>query len=303
MNFGVWAMKKKRSRLLLRLYTLLIIGCCFLSCQDAKKDAMSRLVGEWEGKEIQFPENSIFTIQGKDTVDFEFRHADYKVVTYIDSVGCTSCKLQLPRWKELLTEVDSLTGGSVPFLFYFHPKDVKELRYLTRREGFVYPVCFDGKDDFNRLNSFPGEMMFQTFLLDKENKVVAIGNPVLNPKVKELYVRLITGNEGIKSSTTQTQVSVSQTVVDFGKFPMQEKKEHRFTLFNTGNNVLAVQDVITSCGCTKAEYSKEPVRPGGTLEVKVIYEADEPGRFNKSITVYCNAEKSPLQLTIRGLAE
>lgn len=146
-------------------------------------------------------------------------------------------------------------------------------------------------------------MMFQTFLLDKENKVVAIGNPVLNPKVKELYVRLITGNEGIKSSTTQTQVSVSQTVVDFGKFPMQEKKEHRFALTNTGNNVLAVQDVITSCGCTKAEYSKEPVRPGGTLEVKVIYEADEPGRFNKSITVYCNAKESPLQLTIRGFAE
>ncbi|MBQ3610059.1 MAG: DUF1573 domain-containing protein [Bacteroidaceae bacterium] len=146
-------------------------------------------------------------------------------------------------------------------------------------------------------------MMFQTFLLDKENKVVAIGNPVLNPKVRELYVRLIAGNEGTKSSTTQTQVSVSQTVVDFGKFPMHEKKEHSFALINTGNNVLAVQDVITSCGCTKAEYSKEPVRPGGTLEVKVIYEADEPGRFNKSITVYCNAEKSPLQLTIRGLAE
>ena len=146
-------------------------------------------------------------------------------------------------------------------------------------------------------------MTFQTLLLDKSNKVVAIGNPVLNPKVKELYVRLITGNEGTKSSTTQTQVSVSQTVVDFGKFPMQEKKEHRFALSNTGSNVLAVQDVITSCGCTKAEYSKEPVRPGGTLEVKVIYEADEPGRFNKSITVYCNAKESPLQLTIRGFAE
>ena len=273
------------------------------SCQESREEAMLRLVNEWNGKEIKFPSRSVFTIQGKDTVDFEFLHADYKVVTYIDSVGCTSCKLQLHRWKELLAEVDSLTGGSVPFLFYFHPKDAKELRYLTRRDDFAYPVCFDGQDELNRLNNFPLDMTFQTLLLDKSNKVVAIGNPVLNPKVKELYVRLITGNEGIKSSTTQTQVSVSQTVVDFGKFPMQEKKVHRFALTNTGNNVLAVQDVITSCGCTKAEYSKEPVRPGGTLEVKVIYEADEPGRFNKSITVYCNAEKSPLQLTIRGLAE
>ena len=287
----------------MRLFFLIVLLYGLSSCQDSREEAMLRLVNEWNGKEIKFPSRSVFTIQGKDTVDFEFRHADYKVVTYIDSVGCTSCKLQLPRWKELLAEVDSLTGGSVPFLFYFHPKDAKELRYLTRRDDFAYPVCFDGQDELNRLNNFPSDMTFQTLLLDKVNKVVAIGNPVLNPKVKELYVRLITGNEGIKSSTTQTQVSVSQTVVDFGKFPMHEKKEHSFALINTGNNVLAVQDVITSCGCTKAEYSKEPVRPGGTLEVKVIYEADEPGRFNKSITVYCNAKESPLQLTIRGFAE
>ena len=106
-------------------------------------------------------------------MDFDFKGAAYTIVTYIDSVGCTSCKLQLHRWKELVKEVDSLTNGDVPFFFYFHPKDIKELRYLTRRDAFAYPVCFDEKDDFNRLNRFPSEMMFQTFLLDKENRVIA----------------------------------------------------------------------------------------------------------------------------------
>ena len=71
---------------------------------------------------------------------------------------------------------------------------------------------------------------------------------------------------------------------------------------NTGSKVLVIQDIVTSCGCTKVEYDKEPVRPGGTLEVKVVYEADEPGRFNKSVTVYCNAENSPLRLSIKGEA-
>ena len=139
------------------------------SCQESREEAMLRLVNEWNGKEIKFPSRSVFTIQGKDTVDFEFVGADYKVVTYIDSVGCTSCKLQLPRWKELMAEVDSLTDGNVSFLFYFHPKDMKELRYLTRRDGFTYPVCFDKEDELNRLNHFPSEMAFQTFLLDKSN--------------------------------------------------------------------------------------------------------------------------------------
>ena len=274
-----------------------------VSCAESDKERLSRLVKEWERKEVLFPPHSTFTIQGKDTVNFEFKDADYKVVTYIDSVGCTSCKLQLHRWKEMVAEVDSLTDGRVPFLFYFHPKDLKELKYLTRREGFVYPVCFDEKDDFNRLNRFPSEMMFQTFLLDKENKVVALGNPVFNPKVKELYLKLITGNQEPKQTETITQVFVNQTEIDFGTFPKTEKQERSFVLTNTGKGLLVVHDVVTSCGCTKVEYSKQPVRPSETLELKVIYEAEDAGYFNKTVTVYCNVENSPLRLKVRGSAE
>ena len=273
------------------------------SCEESDKERLSRLVQEWEGKEILFPAHSTFTIQGKDTVDFDFKGAAYTIVTYIDSVGCTSCKLQLHRWKELVKEVDSLTNGDVPFLFYFHPKDIKELRYLTRRDAFAYPVCFDEKDDFNRLNRFPSEMMFQTFLLDKENRVIALGNPIQNPKVKELYLNLIKGMGESTSKERVTTVSINSTVIDFGSFPQSEKQERSFILTNTGNGILVIQDIVTSCGCTKVEYSKEPVRPGETLELKVIYEAEDTGHFNKSIKVYCNVENSPLRLKVRGSAE
>ena len=272
------------------------------SCQESREEAMLRLVNEWNGKEIKFPARSVFTIQGKDTVDIEFGKADYKVITYIDSVGCTSCKLQLPQWKKLVAEVDSLTGGSVPFLFYFHPKDRKELHYLTRRDDFTNPVCFDERDELNRLNQFPTDMTFQTFLLNKDNKVVAMGNPVHNPKVKELYLGLITGSRSSESSGQITQVSVNQTELDFGSFPKEEKQERSFVLTNTGKGLLVIQDITTSCGCTKVEYSKEPVRSGGTLEVKVIYEAEKAEHFNKTITVYCNTKNSPLRLTVKGTA-
>ena len=283
-----------------------ILGLCvclfMVSCVESDKERLSKLVKEWEGKEILFPAHSTFTIQGKDTVDFEFKNTDYKIVTYIDSVGCTSCKLQLPRWKQLIEEVDSLTGGSVPFLFYFHPKDMRELRYLTRRDDFEYPVCFDEKDELNQLNQFPLDMTFQTFLLDKGNKVVAMGNPVLNPKVKELYLVLVTGSRSSKSSGTTTQVSINQTELDFETFPKEEKQEGSFVLTNTGNGLLVIQDITTSCGCTKVEYSKEPVLPGDTLDVKVFYEAEDAGYFNKVVTVYCNTESSPLRLTVKGSA-
>ena len=274
-----------------------------VSCTESDKERFTRLVKEWERKQINFPDHSVFTIQGKDTVDFPFMDADYKVVTYVDSAGCTSCKLQLNRWKELVAEVDSLTDGAVPFLFYFQTKDLKELRYLTRREGFTYPVCFDEKDELDALNQFPDEMMFQTFLLDKDNKVVAIGKPVLSPKVKELYLKVMTG-KGVQETTKGlTEVSLDQTVLDFGSFPKEEKQERSFVLTNIGTNILVIHDVITSCGCTQVEYRKEPARPGGTLELKVSYEAEDKGFFNKTLTVYCNTRNSPLRLMIRGSAK
>ena len=283
--------------------TLIMCVWVLASCQESNKEAMLRLVNEWNGKEIKFPAHSVFTIQGKDTVDFPYKGAEYKVVAYVDSAGCTSCKLQLNHWKDLVEEVDSLTDGAVPFLFYFQTKDLKELRYLTRREGFTYPVCFDEKDELDALNRFPDEMMFQTFLLDKENKVVAIGNPVHNPKVKELYLKVMTGKGGQEATEVLTEVSVDQKVLDFGSFPKEEKREGRFVLTNTGKNLLVVHDIVTSCGCTQVEYKKSPVRPGETLELKVSYEAEESGFFNKTLTVYCSAENSPLRLMVRGSAK
>lgn len=280
------------------------IMCLWLlaSCSESREKAMLRLVNEWKDKSVIIPVRSVFTVQGKDVVDFNYRDAEYKILVYTDSVGCTSCKLQLPKWKRMIAEVDSLTGGSVPFLFYFHPKDPKELRFYLRRDNFTYPVCFEEDDYINRLNRFPSDMTFQTLLLNKENKVVAIGSPVLNPKIKDLYLEIITGKKkGTDKSVTT--VSIVDSEKDFGDIPLNEKREHVFKLVNTGDKPLVIYDVVTYCGCTKAEYVKEPVRPGETLDLKVIYNAEDKGRFRKNLTVYCNVENSPLKFSISGTVE
>ena len=279
-------------------YFLLFLFLC--ACSESREEAVYRLVKEWTGKEINFPERSVFTVQGKDTVDFTFQDVDYKVLVYVDSVGCTSCKLQLDSWKKVIKEMTEETGKDIPFLFYFHPKDMKELRYLTRRDNFTYPVCFDEKDELNALNRFPSDMTFQTFLLDEENRVVSVGNPVHNPKVKELYLKHIMGSRNYSMDSPKTSVELPETEKDFGIIPLNEKREYIFKLVNRGDKPLVVYDVATSCGCTKAEYDKKPVRPGETMDLKVIYNAEDKGRFRKNLTVYCNVEDSPLKLTIVG---
>ncbi len=133
----------------------------FASCADNRSASVADYVSQWEGREILFPENSVFTIQGRDTVDFQFQDAPYKILTYVDSVGCMSCKLQLMNWSKYIQELDSVTGNSVPVVFFINASNQKELSYITRRDGFKHPVCFDEKDEINRLNQFSADMTFQ----------------------------------------------------------------------------------------------------------------------------------------------
>ncbi|GHU83897.1 hypothetical protein FACS189415_7270 [Bacteroidia bacterium] len=174
--------------------TLILLSLFLVSCHSAdkkKKEEITRLVTEWQGKEIVFPKDIIFTRFATDTVDYQVSESEYKVLIYVDSVGCTSCKLQLLKWKELIAYTDSLTNGSVPFLFFFHPKDIRELRYLFKIDEFDLPICIDTEDELIRLNRFPVNMTFQTFLLNRDNEVVVIGNPIHNLSVKDLYLKQI----------------------------------------------------------------------------------------------------------------
>lgn len=172
---------------------LLCMGMC-ISCKNNEKGKIARLVTEWQGKEIQLPKNSIFTIQGKDTVQVA-TNAEHKILVYVDSIGCTSCKLQLHKWKEWISEVDSVTNGAVQFLFYLTPKNLKEARYITRRDDFTHPLCIDLNNEIGRMNHFPKEDMFHTFLLDADNRVKVIGNPIHNKAVHSLYIDAITENK------------------------------------------------------------------------------------------------------------
>jgi len=83
------------------VFYILLIVIVLSSCKDSPRDEIARLVKEWDGKEIRYPGSPVFTIQGKDTVDFSFRNTEYKVVSYVDSIGCISCKLQLANWTAL----------------------------------------------------------------------------------------------------------------------------------------------------------------------------------------------------------
>lgn len=189
------------------------------------------------------------------------------------------------------------------FLFYFYSERKNELNDIFHRFNFVYPVYWDEKNEFYRLNRFPSDITFQTFLLDKSNKIIAIGNPVHNPKIKDLYMNIIQGKAASESEGIRTKINIKSTDLSLGAFDWQQEQTVEFILENTGERLLVINDVLTSCDCTTVGYSKEPVHPKDSVALSVTYMAEQPGRFDKIIKVYCNADSSPILLRITGEAK
>ena len=74
-----------------------------------------------------------------------------------------------------------------------------------------------------------------------------------------------------------------------------------FVFTNTGSIPLIINRVVASCGCTSPDWSKQPIVPGGKGYVKATYNPrNRPGKFNKSISVFSNAETPTVVLRILG---
>jgi len=88
--------------------------------------------------------------------------------------------------------------------------------------------------------------------------------------------------------------------VDFGKVPLNKPITAEFSFKNKGMIPLIITDVKSSCGCTVADYPKQPIPSGGKGKISATYDAKLSGYFNKTITVYSNTDEGMTELYIKG---
>ena len=167
------------------------------------------------------------------------------------------------------------------------------------------PVCIDFDGELNKLNDFPPFPQFHTLLLDKDNKVLVIGNPVHSTEIRSLYFKQLsetydTANE--KEDKLITTSEVSPIKADLGTLKVGDSKKQLFEVKNTGDKSLVIIATSSTCGCASVEYPKQPVPPGGIATVEVTMTPKDVGFFNEIIQLKCNTEY-PAKLRIRGRAE
>ena len=108
--------------------------------------------------------------------------------------------------------------------------------------------------------------------------------------------RAVAGSEG------GPKMVFERTAHDFGDI---ERKGGdviaMFRFVNQGDEPLVIKKVHKSCSCTTAIYSRRPVLPGESGEIKIKYEPHklEPGKFHKVIQIYTNESNKVKLITIQ----
>lgn len=101
---------------------------------------------------------------------------------------------------------------------------------------------------------------------------------------------------------TKGRIKFTETTYDFGNVREDGGKvTHEFTFTNTGKEPLTIKSATAECGCTRPEFSREPIAPGESGVIKVTYNPlGRPGGFTKVVTVKCTGNPGKVNLKIRG---
>ena len=119
-------------------------------------------------------------------------------------------------------------------------------------------------------------------------------------------------DEGVRNaSTTPKPVQEEKKSGPYGfettehQFGTVEKGtvvEKTYVYHNKSAKPYVINNVITSCPCMKAEYSTDPVEPGGSGEVRVSFDTKDQfeATYEKIISVVFQGDQQPVPLFLKG---
>jgi hypothetical protein len=105
------------------------------------------------------------------------------------------------------------------------------------------------------------------------------------------------------TSTADPGYKFDKTSYDYGTLKKGGEPYCAFELTNTSKEMLVISEAHGSCGCTIPEYPKEPIKPGQTVTIKVHYDTNRIGPFEKQVTVTFQGKDTPAILHIHGTVE
>ncbi|MBO7652065.1 MAG: DUF1573 domain-containing protein [Bacteroidales bacterium] len=98
----------------------------------------------------------------------------------------------------------------------------------------------------------------------------------------------------------RSSILFDKLVHDFGTMEKGGDASCVFSFKNVTKKPVTLTNVKTSCGCTAADWPKEPIAKKKKGSIKVKYDSNRVGKFTKTIKVFIEGNENPIQLEIRG---
>ncbi len=154
----------------------------------SSKNEISELVSYWQGRTVVLPSYMEDYLTG-DTININ--HNNYIIIRYLESSRCTSCQMKLDEWNRFLYKLDTVQSLSYDILTVLAPKEDISIKRTLKSNHYNHPVTIDYNNIIRDLNKFPTNSYVNTFLLDRNLKILAIGDPISNKSIGEIYINLI----------------------------------------------------------------------------------------------------------------
>jgi hypothetical protein len=103
-----------------------------------------------------------------------------------------------------------------------------------------------------------------------------------------IFPAIVTGAGGPK-------ISLDKVSYDYGDVRVGDVVRTQFSVTNTGDSLLVINELRTTCGCTGAVNGSKEVPPGQKTEVTVSYDSSglSPGRKTQSVIIHSNDAGQP----------
>lgn len=151
---------------------------------------------------------------------------DIKIITYMDNISCTSCGIKtLKLWQKEIKELNK----DVAYIIILHSDYDDKIFEMTKRLSLDFPLMYYDSKVFEERNGLKGILACnKTFLLNKNNEIILVGEPFGREKLTNLYRKHInslnmTYYDNLISSTCnilKQKSSDENNKVSFGNMPL-----------------------------------------------------------------------------------
>ena len=173
--------------------TLLVGALLYSSCTGNNNEHKKKLEAElrkFQEIAIILPDNLLARhCDEQVSPDKSLLTRPFKLVIYVNQEGCQDCKLHSLLPSTYMFMLENRHYENFGLVMILNTSNMEDTDATLSELRFRHTVFYDLDGSFEFLNPhLPANELFHTFLLNEENKVVLVGNPVRNEKLTKLYL-------------------------------------------------------------------------------------------------------------------